>query len=269
MGYHVGFQGCPNKASQSVLSKQQRSILWQFQSSRSQRSKCHLSGFLMRVLCFFPGFQEPQTFLILLLHHPSLPCYSPPVCGCIHIPPCIRTPVIKDWGFPGGAVLKITLTNGEDARDAGLIPVSERSPGEGNGNPLQYSFLENPTDRGAWQAAVYGITKNWTWLSDWTPSCRIRGYPPSVWPHLNQLLLQWPCFQTRSHSEVRTQHGSSDGKESACSVGTPGSIPGLGRSPGGENGYPFQYSCLENSMDRGAWWATVHGVAKSRTWLSK
>ena len=110
----------------------------------------------MRVLCFFPGFQEPQTFLILLLHHPSLPCYSPPVCGCIHIPPCIRTPVIKDWGFPGGAVLKITLTNGEDARDAGLIPVSERSPGEGNGNPLQYSFLENPTDRGAWWATVYG-----------------------------------------------------------------------------------------------------------------
>ena len=159
MGYHVGFQGCPNKASQSVLSKQQRSILWQFQSSRSQRSKCHLSGFLMRVLCFFPGFQEPQTFLILLLHHPSLPCYSPPVCGCIHIPPCIRTPVIKDWGFPGGAVLKITLTNGEDARDAGLIPVSERSPGEGNGNPLQYSFLENPTDRGAWRATVHGVTK--------------------------------------------------------------------------------------------------------------
>ena len=42
-----------------------------------------------------------------------------------------------------------------------------------------------------------------------------------------------------------------------------GSIPGLGRSPGEGNGNPFQYSCLENSMDRGAWWATVHGVAKS------
>ena len=44
-----------------------------------------------------------------------------------------------------------------------------------------------------------------------------------------------------------------------------GSIPGLGRSPGEENGYPFQYSYLENSMDRRAWWATVHGVAKSQT----
>ena len=44
-----------------------------------------------------------------------------------------------------------------------------------------------------------------------------------------------------------------------------GRIPGLGRSPGGGKGNPLQYSCLENSMDRGAWWATVHGVAKSQT----
>ena len=57
--------------------------------------------------------------------------------------------------------------------------------------------------------------------------------------------------------------GSSDGKESACSVGDPGSTPELGRSPGEENGYPLQCSCLENPMDRGAWGATVHGVAKS------
>ena len=47
---------------------------------------------------------------------------------------------------------------------------------------------------------------------------------------------------------------SSDGKESACNAGDPGSIPGSGRSPGEGNGYPLQYSCLENSMDRGAWW---------------
>ena len=59
--------------------------------------------------------------------------------------------------------------------------------------------------------------------------------------------------------------GSSDNKESACSAGDPGSIPGLGRSPGGRNGNSLQYSCLENPMDRGAWWVTVHGVAKSRT----
>ena len=57
----------------------------------------------------------------------------------------------------------------------------------------------------------------------------------------------------------------SDSKESACNVGDPGLIPGLGRSPGEETGYPFQYSCLENFMDRGAWQATVDGVTKSRT----
>ena len=62
--------------------------------------------------------------------------------------------------------------------------------------------------------------------------------------------------------------GGSDGKESACSAGDPSSIPGLGRSPGEGNGNPLQFSCLENSMDGGAWQATAHGVTKSRTRLS-
>ena len=56
--------------------------------------------------------------------------------------------------------------------------------------------------------------------------------------------------------------GGSDGKESACNVGDPGSIPGLERSPEEGNGNPLQYSCLENSLDKGVWWATVHGVAE-------
>ena len=60
----------------------------------------------------------------------------------------------------------------------------------------------------------------------------------------------------------------SDGKEFACNAGDPGSIPGSGRSPGEGNGYPVQYSCLENRMDRGAWWATIHKVTKSQTQLS-
>ena len=58
--------------------------------------------------------------------------------------------------------------------------------------------------------------------------------------------------------------GGSDVKESACSVGDPDSIPGLGRSSGEGNGYPLQYSYLENSMDRGAWCVTVCGVAACR-----
>ena len=62
--------------------------------------------------------------------------------------------------------------------------------------------------------------------------------------------------------------GSSNGKESACSAGDPCLIPGSGRSPREGHGNPLQYSCLENHMDRGAWRATPHGVAKSLTWLS-
>ena len=58
--------------------------------------------------------------------------------------------------------------------------------------------------------------------------------------------------------------GGSDGKESACNAGDPSSIPGSGRSPGEGNGYPLQYSCLEDPMDSGAWRATAHGVTKRR-----
>ena len=63
--------------------------------------------------------------------------------------------------------------------------------------------------------------------------------------------------------------GGSVGKESAYNEGDPGLIPGLGRSPGEGNGSPLQYSCLKNLMDRGAWWATVHRVAKNWTQLEQ
>jgi len=59
--------------------------------------------------------------------------------------------------------------------------------------------------------------------------------------------------------------GGLDGKESACNVGDLGSIPDLGRSPGGGHSNSLQYSCLENLMDRGVWWATVHGISNSQT----
>ena len=63
-------------------------------------------------------------------------------------------------------------------------------------------------------------------------------------------------------------HGS-DGKESACNAGDPGSIPGLERSPGEGNGNPLQCSCLENPRDGEAWWAAIYGVAQSRTRLKR
>ena len=61
-------------------------------------------------------------------------------------------------GFPGGSVVKNPPANAGDTRDTGSIPGSGRSPGEGNGNPLQCFCLENPMDRGAWWASVHGLT---------------------------------------------------------------------------------------------------------------
>ena len=67
--------------------------------------------------------------------------------------------------FRGGSDSKESACN---TGDPGSVPGSGRSPGEGNGNPLQYSDLENPMDGGSWQATVHGVTKSWTRLSDFT-----------------------------------------------------------------------------------------------------
>ena len=78
------------------------------------------------------------------------------------------------------------------------------------------------------------------------------------------------CYQFTGHfSWVPSDDlGGLDGKESARNAGDPGLILSLGRSPEEGNGNPLQYSCLENSMDRGASWATVHGLTKSRTQMN-
>ena len=125
-----------------------------------------------------------------------------------------------------------------NAGDPGSIPGSGRSPGEGNGNPLQYSCLENPLDRGAWQATVHGVAKSRTRLSNFT---------------LSHIVF-----------------GGSVVKDPPANAGDTGDVssPKLGRFPGGRNGNPLQYFCLGIPLDRGAWQATVHGVAKSQTRLS-
>ena len=69
-------------------------------------------------------------------------------------------------GFPSFSAVKNPPANGGGARDSGLIPGSGRSPGEGNGNPLQYSCLGNPMDRGAWQATVHGVANSRIQLSN-------------------------------------------------------------------------------------------------------
>ena len=102
-------------------------------------------------------------------------------------------------------------------------------------------------------------------LSDLILSCVQR-----QWPDFLLFLTFYHSKRLHERSEIKLS-GGSDGKESACDAGDPGSIPGLERSPGGEHGNPLQYPCLENPMDRGALGATVHGVTKSQTrlkWLS-
>ena len=116
--------------------------------------------------------------------------------------------------LPGGSDTKESVCS---VGDPSLIPGLGRSPGEGNGNPLQYSCLENSMNGEAWRATVHGVAKSWTQLSD------------------------FPFFSF-SFTEI------SDGEEMA----THSSI----------------LSCLGNPMDRGAWRAIVHGVAKSQTGLS-
>ena len=102
-------------------------------------------------------------------------------------------------------------------------------------------------------------------------------FHPEIWAVVSscsKLNLPWLLQEDFPTPLVPVQRSTinfpsgSDGKESACNAWDLGSIPGLGRSPGKRNGNPLQYFCLENSMDRGALWATVHGVTKSRKWLS-
>ena len=105
--------------------------------------------------------------------------------------------------------------------------------GEGNGSSLQCSCLENPRDGGAWWAAIYGVARSRTWLKRLSSTYKRLG------------LHRW-CSGKEYTSRRCMRHG-------------------LGRSPGVGNGNPPQYYCLENFMDRGACWATVHGVAESDT----
>ena len=124
-------------------------------------------------------------------------------------------------------------------------------------------------DREAWCAAVHGDTKSQTWLSNWTAT--IQGYIVQHRAYCQYFIITWSIIYKNFELPccILGLPWCSDGKESTCSAEDPGSIIGWGRSPGGGNGNPLQYSCLKNSMDRGAWRATVHGVSKSRTWLSE
>ena len=122
-----------------------------------------------------------------------------------------------------------------------------RSPGVGNSNPLQYSCLEKSTNRGAWQAAVQGVAKSRTPLSDFHFLNQIK----------TSIFIPSKCFP-----------GGTVIKDLSANSGDMGSIPGWGRSPGVGNGNSLQYSCLENCMDKGTRHATVCKVRKELDRLS-
>ena len=135
---------------------------------------------------------------------------------------------------PGVSVGKESIW---DTGDTCSTPGLGRSPGGGHGNPLQYSCRGNPKDRGAWRATVHRATKSQTWLT---------------WLSTHFLMTMYRVFHFRNSITF---------KLFLLMDFVLFSILWLGEG----NGNPLQYSCLGNPMDRGAWWAAVHGVAKSRT----
>ena len=110
---------------------------------------------------------HPHTTLFLAQHSVSIsmtPSSGPKYTPVLHHNPHLFPPyLILIWGFPDGSEVKASACNMEDLSS---IPGSGRSPGGGNGNPLQYSCLENPMDGGAWWATVHGVTESHTRLSD-------------------------------------------------------------------------------------------------------
>ena len=126
-----------------------------------------------------------------------------------------------------------------------LLPPA--ASGEGNGTLLQYSCLENPMDGGAGWAAVHGVAKSRTWLSDFTFTFHFHALEKEMATHSS--VLAWRIPRT----------------------GEPGGLPSMGSHRVGHDRSDLAaaaapgYSCLENPMDREAWQATVHGVAESQT----
>ena len=133
-------------------------------------------------------------------------------------------------------------------------------------------FREMARDREAWHAAVHGVTKSRT-LGDWTTTTSptsLEQYFRVIWnaASLPIVLIFVPKWKLTHNSQVAVYFFLWEAHDSVpANTGDVCSSPGLGRYPGEGKGNPLQYYCLANSMDRGAWRATVHGVAKSRIWL--
>ena len=150
---------------------------------------------------------------------------------------------------------------------------------EGNGNPLQCSCLENPSDREAWWAAVYGIAESQTRLKQLSSSSSGNKILIDWW--MNE--KSWPqmlskCYHTTlmalfsyfcSHMHTNGLPGSASGICQCSGHKRQGFNPWVGKILWRRVCNPLWYSCLENPMNTGAWQATVHKVAKSWTWLKQ
>ena len=167
-------------------------------------------------------------------------------------------------GFPGISAGKESTCS---AGDSGLIPGLGRSPGEGIGYSVQYSWasLVTQTVKNCLQCGRPGLDP-WVgkmpWRRAWQPSPL---FLPGEFPQTEEP----GGLQSMGHKELDKMEQLSTTEVRGLRVKNPpanagdakaGSVPRSGRSPGEGNGTPLQYSCWENPMDRGAWWATGHGV---------
>ena len=189
-------------------------------------------------------------------------------------------------GFRGGWVVKNPSANGGDV---GLIPGSGRSPGEGNGNPLQHSCLGNLMDRGAWWVTVHGVAsvRHDLGTKQQQQSKSLGFLPMHLWvwalPSEATMFMTLISFKR----ELKPFTGEGNGTPLQCSClenpmdGGAYRLQSMGlwrvghdwatslSRTGEGNGNPLQCSCLENPRDGGAWWAAVYGVAQSRTQLKR
>ena len=129
------------------------------------------------------------------------------------------------------------------------FPFSLSCIGEGNGNPLQCSCLENPRDGAAWWAAVYGVAQSRKRLKQLSSSSRHTLAWEIPWTEEPGRLQSMGCEESDMAEQLHFHFSLS------CT--------------GEGNGNPLQYSCLENPRDRGAWWAAVYGVAQSQARLKR
>ena len=168
------------------------------------------------------------------------------------------------WQLPGKAIYLLSYSSGHQKPAVSLMGLELSCPQgcASSGAPREeFVSLLFPASRGHLYHLAHGPLLHLQSTSVHLSASIVTSF---------LLIVPWALLDNLQISTLKHTGfpGGSDGKESICNAGDLGSIPGSGRSPGEGNDYPLQHSCLENSMDRGAWWATAHGAAKSQTRLS-